>query len=38
MVGLLLRASATPAPAAAARRATKATEAFMQLHPDPATD
>jgi AcrR family transcriptional regulator len=38
MVGLLLGVSATPAPAAAARRATKATEAFMQLHPDPATD
>jgi AcrR family transcriptional regulator len=38
MVGLLLGVAATPAPAEAARRATKATVAFMRLHPDPATD
>jgi AcrR family transcriptional regulator len=38
MVGLLLGIAATPAPAEAKRRATKATVAFMQLHPDPATD
>ena len=38
MVGLLLGVAATPAPAEAARRATKATAAFMQLHSDPATD
>ena len=36
MVGLLLRVDAAPKPAEAERRATKATAAFMQLHPDPA--
>jgi AcrR family transcriptional regulator len=36
MVGLLLGIAATPEPAEAERRATKATAAFMQLHPDPA--
>jgi AcrR family transcriptional regulator len=36
MVGLLLGVAATPEPAEAERRATKATAAFMQLHPDPA--
>lgn len=36
MIGLLLGVAATPAPAEAERRACKATEAFMQLHPDPA--
>jgi AcrR family transcriptional regulator len=36
MVGLLLGSAATPKPAEAERRATKATAAFMQLHPDPA--
>ena len=38
MVGLLLGVAATPTPAEAERRATKATAAFMQLHPDPAKD
>ena len=38
MVGLLLGVAATPKPAEAERRATKATAAFMQLHPDPAKD
>ena len=38
MVGLLLGVVATPEPAEAERRAAKATEAFMQLHPDPAAD
>jgi len=38
MVGLLLGVDATPKPAEAERRATKATAAFMQLHPDPAKD
>lgn len=38
MVGLLLGVAATPDPAEAEQRATKATAAFMQLHPDPATD
>jgi AcrR family transcriptional regulator len=38
MVGLLLGVAATPEPAEAERRAAKATAAFMQLHPDPATD
>jgi AcrR family transcriptional regulator len=38
MVGLLLGVAATPEPAEAERRATKATAAFMQLHPDPAAD
>ena len=38
MVGLLLGVAVTPEPAEADRRATKATAAFMQLHPDPATD
>jgi AcrR family transcriptional regulator len=36
MVGLLLGVAATPEPADAERRATRATAAFMQLHPDPA--
>jgi len=36
MVGLLLGVVATPDPAESGRRATKATAAFMQLHPDPA--
>jgi len=36
MVGLLLGVAASPKPADAERRATKATAAFMQLHPDPA--
>jgi AcrR family transcriptional regulator len=34
MVGLLLGVAATPEPAECERRATKATAAFMQLHPD----
>ena len=38
MVGLLLGVAATPKPAEAERRATKATAAFMQLHPNPATE
>jgi AcrR family transcriptional regulator len=38
MVGLLLGVTATPEPAEAERRATKATAAFMQLHPDPASN
>ena len=38
MVGLLLGVDATPEPAEAERRATKATAAFMQLHPDPASN
>jgi AcrR family transcriptional regulator len=37
MVGLLLGVAATPEPAEAERRAARATAAFMQLHPDPAT-
>jgi AcrR family transcriptional regulator len=37
LVGLLLGVAATPEPAEAERRATKATAAFMQLHPDPGT-
>jgi AcrR family transcriptional regulator len=36
LVGLLLGVSAIPERAEAARRATKATTVFMQLHPDPA--
>ncbi len=36
MMGLLLGVAATPALAEAERRASKATSAFMQLHPDPA--
>src|SRR5262244_3030775 len=36
MVGLLLGVAATPEPADAERRATRATATFMQLHPDPA--
>jgi AcrR family transcriptional regulator len=36
MVGLLLGVAATPEPADAVQRATKATAAFLQLHPDPA--
>jgi hypothetical protein len=35
MVGLLLGVAATPGPTEAERRATRATAAFMQLHPDP---
>jgi AcrR family transcriptional regulator len=35
MVGLLLGVAAIPEPADAERRATKATAAFMQLHPHP---
>jgi hypothetical protein len=35
MVGLLLGVAATPEPTEAERRATRATAAFMQLHPDP---
>jgi len=35
MVGLLLGVAATPEPAEAERRATRAATAFMQLHPDP---
>jgi hypothetical protein len=38
MVGLLLGVAGPPKPAEAERRATKATEAFMRLHPDPAND
>ena len=37
MVGLLLGVAAPPEPAEAERRAAKATAAFMQLHPDPAS-
>jgi AcrR family transcriptional regulator len=37
MVGLLLGVAATPEPTESERRATRATAAFMQLHPDPAT-
>jgi hypothetical protein len=37
-VGLLLGVTVTPAPAEAARRTTKATAAFMRLHPDPGAD
>jgi AcrR family transcriptional regulator len=36
MVGLLLGVAAMPEPAEAERRATKATAAFMKLHPAPA--
>ena len=35
IVGLLLGVAATPEPAEAERRASKATAAFMQLHPEP---
>jgi AcrR family transcriptional regulator len=35
IVGLLLGVAATPEPAEAERRASKATAAFMQLYPDP---
>ena len=38
MVGLLLGVAATPDPAEAERRATKATAAFLELHPDPAAN
>jgi len=38
MIGLLLGVEATPEPAEAQRRAAKATAAFMQLHPDPASN
>jgi AcrR family transcriptional regulator len=38
MVGLLLGVAATPNPAEAEQRATKATAAFLQLHPDPTPD
>jgi AcrR family transcriptional regulator len=37
MVGLLLGVAATPEPTESERRATRATTAFMQLHPEPAT-
>jgi len=36
MVGLLLGVAAPPEPTDAEQRATKATAAFLQLHPDPA--
>jgi len=36
MVGLLLGVAASPEPAEAEQRATRATAAFMQLHSDPA--
>jgi len=35
-VGLLLGVAKRPGPVEAARRATRATDAFMQLHPEPA--
>jgi len=38
MVGLLLGVAATPNPAEAEQRASKATAAFLQLHPDPTPD
>ncbi|MFZ1122973.1 MAG: TetR/AcrR family transcriptional regulator C-terminal domain-containing protein, partial [Candidatus Binataceae bacterium] len=38
MVGLLLGVAPTPGPAEAAHRASKATTAFMLLHPDPAAN
>jgi AcrR family transcriptional regulator len=38
IVGLLLGVAATPNPAEAEQRATKATAAFLQLHPDPTPD
>jgi AcrR family transcriptional regulator len=38
IVGLLLGVAATPNPAEAERRASKATAAFLQLHPDPTPD
>jgi hypothetical protein len=38
MVGLLLGVAAAPKPAEAERRAAKATAAFMQLHPNTATE
>ena len=38
IVGLLLGVAATPKPAEAELRASKATTAFMQLHPGPAAD
>jgi len=38
MVGLLLGVAAMPNPADAERRASKATAAFLQLHPDPTPD
>jgi AcrR family transcriptional regulator len=38
MVGLLLGVAATPEAAEAEQRANKATAAFLQLHPDPASD
>jgi AcrR family transcriptional regulator len=37
MIGLLLGVAAAPEPPEAERRARKATAAFMQLHPDPAS-
>jgi hypothetical protein len=37
MIGLLLGVAAAPEPPEAERRAHKATAAFMQLHPDPAS-
>ncbi len=36
MVGLLLGVATQPTAAEAQHRASKATAAFMQLHPDPA--
>jgi AcrR family transcriptional regulator len=38
MVGLLLGVAATPEPVEVERRATRATAAFMRLHPDPAAN
>jgi AcrR family transcriptional regulator len=38
MVGLLLGVAPAPGPAEAELRASKATAAFMRLHPDPATN
>ena len=38
IVGLLLGVAATPKPAEAEQRATKATAAFMRLHPAPAAE
>ena len=38
LVGLLLGVAPVPAPAEAELRASKATSAFLQLHPEPAAD
>ena len=38
LVGLLLGVAATPMPAEAEQKATKATAVFMQLHPDPTPE